>query len=95
MAYYNLLPCLLIVGTISNPSQIMVYFDESKYVFFSIIKALNKCFKIYHLFNMEYPLESISVWLFIQRFFYYIKLPYDKICPLIQQIISELITIYL
>lgn len=40
-------PCLLIVGTIPNPSQIMVYFKESKYVFFSIIKALDTCFKIY------------------------------------------------
>jgi len=85
-------PRLLIVGTISNPSQIMVYFDESKYIFFSIIKALDMCFKIYHLFNIEYPLESISVWLFIQRFFNNIKLLYNKPCPLIKQItsISEL-----
>ncbi|CAI6372532.1 unnamed protein product [Macrosiphum euphorbiae] len=83
-------PCLLIVGTISNPPQIMVYFDESKYVFFSIIKALDMCFKIYQLFNIEYPLESISVWMFIQRFFYNIKLPCDKPCLLIKQIISEM-----
>ncbi|XP_029342241.1 uncharacterized protein LOC107885144 [Acyrthosiphon pisum] len=83
-------PCLLVVGTILKPSQIMVYFDESKYVFFSIIKALDMCFKIYHLFNIEYPIESISVWLFIQNFFYNIKLPFDKPCPLIKQIISEL-----
>lgn len=82
-------PCLLVVGTILKPSQIMVYFDES-YVFFSIIKALDMCFKIYHLFNIEYPIESISVWLFIQHFFYNIKLPFDKPCPLIKQIISEL-----
>lgn len=58
-------PCLLIVGTIPNPLQIMVYFDESKYIFFSILKALDMCFKTYHVFNIEYPLESLSVWLFI------------------------------
>lgn len=54
-------PCLLIVSTISNVSQIIIYFDEPKYVVFSIIKALDMYFKMYHLFNIEYPLESISV----------------------------------
>lgn len=89
-ANHPIQPCLLIVGTISKPSQIMIYFDESKYVFYSIIKALDMCFKIYHLFNIEYPLESKSVWLFIQLFFYNIKLQFDKPYPLIKQIISEL-----
>lgn len=82
-------PCLLIVGTIPNPLQIMVYFDESKYIFYSIVKALDMCFKTY-VFNIEYPIESVSVWLFIQRFFYNIKLQNDKPFPLIKQIISEL-----
>jgi len=83
-------PCLLIVGTIPNPSQILVYFDETKYKFFSIVKAMDMCFKIYHVFNIEYPLQSLNVWLFIQRFFYNIKLQSDKPCPLVNQIISEL-----
>lgn len=42
-------PCLLIVGTVVNPSQILVYFDEIKYTFFSIVKALDICIKIYHV----------------------------------------------
>lgn len=83
-------PCLLIVGTIINPSEIMVYFDELKYKFFSIVKAIDLCFKIYHVFNLEYPLESINVWLFIQRYFYNIKLQCDKPYPIINQIIYEL-----
>ncbi|XP_029347666.1 uncharacterized protein LOC107882231 isoform X2 [Acyrthosiphon pisum] len=83
-------PCLLIVGTILNPTQILVYFDDVKYKFFSIIKALDICFKIFHVFNIEYPLESQNVWLFIQRYFYDVKLKFDKPCPLVYQIISEL-----
>lgn len=31
-------PCLLIVGTILNPTQILVYFDEIKYKFFLLLK---------------------------------------------------------
>jgi len=83
-------PCLLIVGTVVNPSQILVYFDEIKYTFFLIVKALDICIKIYHVFNIEYPIESLNVWLFLQRFFYNIKLKSDKPSPLINQIISEL-----
>jgi len=83
-------PCMLIVGTIINPSQIIIYFDEIKYKFFSVIKAIDLCFKIYHVFNIEYPIESLNVWLFIQRYFFYIKSKFDKSCPIIQQIISEL-----
>lgn len=83
-------PCLLIVGTIMNPSEIMVYFDELKYKFFSIVKAIDMCFKIYHVFNIEYPLESTHVWLFIQRYYYNIKLQCDKPHPTISQIINEL-----
>lgn len=83
-------PCMLIVGTIINPSQIIIYFDEIKYKFFSVIKAIDLCFKIYHVFNIEYPIESLNVWLFIQRYFFNIKSKYDKSCPIIQQIISEL-----
>lgn len=83
-------PCLLIVGSVVNPSQILVYFDEIRYTFFSIVKALDICIKIYHVFNIEYPIESLNVWLFLQRFFYNIKLKSDKPSPLINQIISEL-----
>jgi len=83
-------PCMLLVGTITNPSEIIIYFDEIKYKFFSIVKAIDSCFKIYHVFNIEYPIESINVWLFIQHYFFNIKSKFDKSCPLINQIISEL-----
>lgn len=73
-----------------NPCEIMVYFDELKYKFFSVVKALDLCFKIYHVFYLGYPLESINAWLFIQRYFYNIKLQCDKPYPVINQIIPEL-----
>jgi len=61
----NIQPCLLIVGTISEPSQIMVYFDNIRYKVFSIVRGIDICFKIFHVFNLEYPIQSLNVWLFI------------------------------
>ncbi|KAE9536188.1 hypothetical protein AGLY_007411 [Aphis glycines] len=59
-------PCLLVVGSLFDPKQILVYFDNIKYKIFSAYKAFDICFKIYHAFNVEYPLESGDVWLFIR-----------------------------
>lgn len=54
-------PCLLVVGSLFDPKQILVYFDSIKYKVFSAKKAFDVCFKIFHVFNVEYPLESSDV----------------------------------
>ncbi|KAE9542344.1 hypothetical protein AGLY_003471, partial [Aphis glycines] len=83
-------PCILIVGTLFDPKQILIYFDTVKYMTFTILKAFDVCFKIFHVFNVEYPHESEDIWLFLQKVFYNIHNKYDKSCTLIKQISSEL-----
>lgn len=83
-------PCILIVGTVSKPLEILVYFDGIKYTFFSPIKALDICFKIFHVFNIEYPIQSFYVWIFVQKTFYNIVNNYDKSCLLVNQVINEI-----
>lgn len=83
-------PCILVVGSLIDPKQILVYFDNIKYMIFSSSKAFDICFKIYHVFNIEYPMESMDVWLFIQTFFYNLYTKYDKTSSLLKQVIAEL-----
>ncbi|CAI6361296.1 unnamed protein product [Macrosiphum euphorbiae] len=83
-------PCLLVVGSLFDPKQILVYLDNIKYKMFSAYKAFDICFKIFHVFNVEYPLESGDVWLFIQTFFYNITTKYDKSNVVSKQISNEL-----
>jgi len=83
-------PCLLIVGEINNPKQIMVYFDGIKYIINTIVKAIEICFNIFYVFNIEYPLESSNFWLFIQTYYFKIKTIYDKPCIQVNQTISQL-----
>jgi hypothetical protein len=73
-------PCLLVVGEINNPKQIMVYFDSIKYVISTIIKAIKICFSIFYVFNIEYPIECGNFWLFIQQYYFKFKTSYDKPC---------------
>ncbi|XP_060868106.1 uncharacterized protein LOC132943234 isoform X2 [Metopolophium dirhodum] len=86
----NIQPCILVVGSLLNPKQIIVYFDDVKYKLFSVFKAIDICFKLFHVFNLEYPYESSNVWLFLQNYFYEINTKYDKSCSLVKQICSEL-----
>lgn len=39
----------------------------------TIIKAVDICFKVFHIFNVEYSLESYNFWLFIQKYYFKIK----------------------
>ncbi|XP_025411577.1 uncharacterized protein LOC112684334 [Sipha flava] len=73
-------PCLLVVGEINNPKQIVVYFDSINFVINIIIKAIEICFSIFHVFNIEYPIESGNFWLFIQQYYFKFKTSYDKPC---------------
>jgi len=86
----NIQPCILVVGSLLDPKQILVYFDDIKYKLFTVFKAVDICFKLFHVFNLEYPHESSNVWLFLQNYFYEINTKYDRSCSLIKQISSEL-----
>jgi len=80
----------MVVGSLFDPKQILVYFDNIEYKIFSAYKAFDVCFKIFHVFNVEYPLESGDVWLFIQTFFYNIQTKYDKSNVISKQTTNEL-----
>ncbi|XP_050058606.1 uncharacterized protein LOC126550678 [Aphis gossypii] len=73
-----------------QPREIIVFFDCIKYKVFSILNAIDVCFKLIHLFNLEYPTESSIVWLFIQKYLYNLNTKFDKPCHTLGQILSDL-----
>lgn len=71
-------PFIMVVGTILEPKEFLVYLDGHKYQINAFLNAIDVCFKIFNLFNLEYPIESVSVWSFIQKYFYKIKTKTDQ-----------------
>lgn len=55
------------------------------------IKAVDLCFKSFFTLNVQYPTESEQVWLFIQHYFYEIKLKSDKNILSVKTFINDLI----
>ncbi|XP_046805208.1 uncharacterized protein LOC124419499 [Lucilia cuprina] len=69
-------PKLLVIGDTLKVKQIFVYFDNLRYPFVSTLKAFDVLFKIFFVFNLEYPSESEIFYHFIQSLFY--DLPTSK-----------------
>ncbi|CAI6365987.1 unnamed protein product [Macrosiphum euphorbiae] len=83
-------PFILIVGTMNVQKEILVYFDSVMYKVHSVLRSIEVCFKIFHLFNLEYPSQSAIVWQFIQKYFFCVHSRYDTPFPKLVQILAEL-----
>ncbi|XP_055850568.1 uncharacterized protein LOC129915128 [Episyrphus balteatus] len=63
----NIQPFIIVHGvSILNFSEIFLYFDGVKFPFNSFIRAVDICYKIFYLFNLEYPTACSSFWGFIE-----------------------------
>ena len=52
----NIQPFISVIGDIEKKIEaIFVYFDDIKYMFSNVVRAYDTLFKIYHLFQIEYP----------------------------------------
>lgn len=67
----NVQPFIVVHGSsILDFDDVFLYFDGVKFVFKSFVRAVDICFKIFYLFNLQYPLPCSSFWGFIEtRYF--------------------------
>ncbi|XP_045460500.1 uncharacterized protein LOC123670948 [Harmonia axyridis] len=82
LSKYNLplLPFVIIQGpSISEIENVYVVYNDIIYRCDGVLKAIDICFQIIHIFNLRYPYESENIWMFIQIGMYNLNTPYDKI----------------
>jgi len=71
-------PFIFIIGDdIFNIREFYIYFDNIIYKLHTLLKCIDVCFKIFIVFNMQYPVDCRNVWVFIQHFFFEIKTKFD------------------
>lgn len=87
----TLQPIIVVVGnTVSSVDEFFVYLDGIKFKFSSFLVALDVCFKVFQIFDLQYPIYCRGVWLFIQKFFFEIETKYDDDQPKVIGLISYL-----
>ncbi|XP_075158212.1 uncharacterized protein LOC142231488 [Haematobia irritans] len=87
----NIQPRLLMIGEINDVKSVLVYFDNNRYNFLSVLDAFDTLFKIFFVFNLQFPEESDVFYYFIQLFLF--NLPtskkYAKSCSLKHEILAK------
>lgn len=64
-------PFLLLIGDeITAVKEINVHFDGVRYSFTNFLRAVDSCFKIFYVFNLNFPDAAIAFWFFIEKCFY-------------------------
>lgn len=68
---FKIHPLIFAIGKdFTQINEYIVVFDELRYTFYNFTEALDMCFKIHHVFYIEYSVESYWIWRFIQSYFY-------------------------
>ncbi|KAL5237018.1 hypothetical protein ACI65C_004428 [Semiaphis heraclei] len=87
----TLQPLVIIVGpNINEITQYFVYVNGTYYLLNSILSSVDCCFKAIHALNLEYPLESIPIWSFVQKGFYQINTAWDTEFVSVNSLLSDI-----
>lgn len=76
--------------TIQEIHKAYVVIDCIRYEFDSVRRAIDICFKSFHVMNAKYPLPSSHIWQLIQKCVYGISTPSDIIIPQIVALTEQL-----
>lgn len=67
-------PFIYCIGeNIFSFQEIFIYFDDIRYKFFNILRAVDICFKIIYVFNLDFPPEAIMFYTFLESHFFQFK----------------------
>lgn len=69
----NIQPFILGIGSLDDIHEIFVYFDGDLIWFPNFLRSLDICFKMFHLFNLQYPTASETFWIFLENYFFEIS----------------------
>lgn len=83
----TLQPFIIVVGIqMDQIRQSIVVLNDVLYECDNFLRAIDLCFKIFSVFNVEYPPEARSSWMFIQKYVYDINEPDLKIAEVTRMI---------
>lgn len=84
-------PYIIIVGpSLHEISTSYVCVDDVLYTTSSTLEAIDTCFKIFHVLQLNYPTASEHLWFIIQKCIFKFTTKWDTIIPSTEHIIKTL-----
>ena len=66
-------PFVLAIGNRSNPTQVFVIIEGKGLEQPNLVKAVDVCFKIFYILDINYPWQCFSSWEFIRKVLFTIE----------------------
>ena len=63
----NCQPFILVLGELIEPAQVFVIVERKALPQTSLLKAVDVCFKLFYVLNVDYPWEAATTWEFHQK----------------------------
>jgi len=66
-------PFVVVVGNINEADSSMQYYtiiDDVHFLLETLLKAIDLCFKLFHVLNLEYSPQAQQVWHFFEHYFF-------------------------
>lgn len=82
-------PFLVVVGDVVSPAAAYVVIDSTIRKLSSIQNAVDICFKAFHAFHANYPVET-HTWLLLQKLVYGISTKWDAKSTAVNALLSDL-----
>ena len=70
-------PLIVSIGELTNVHQYMVVINEELYEKKTCFDAIDLAFKVFFAFDCEYPENSLTLWLFVQKCLFGLNLETD------------------
>lgn len=84
-------PFIVVIGeTLEKITEFFVFINNITLPFTNLVTALDFCFKIFFVFNLNYPVESRHIWTLIQRYIFEICSENDENLSRVLNVISKL-----
>jgi hypothetical protein len=81
-------PLVIVVGDPMAPADTYVFVDGVKWKLTSPVKAVDVCYKAFHVLHAEYPAES-HVWPLLQKLAYSMSTKWDITSTSVSAMLSE------
>lgn len=86
----TLQPCLLVVGAdLFTAEAFYTLCDGTLYKYPTFVAALNVCYKIFYVLNVNYPAASKNFWLFVQTIIFELEMENNEKIPSLIQFIHD------
>lgn len=84
-------PSIVAVGENQlNIKDFFIYYDGTILKFNNFISCLDTCFKIFYVFDLEYPKQCQLIWTFVQTFIYKINVNHSEKYSSLMRFINNL-----